>query len=1126
MQHRNQEIWYSATDLANHLACGHLTHLDRLALDGLTKPIYRASPTLDLLVELGQRHEAKYLESLNRSQKQVTQLEDNAYSKDSSVTRNAIASGADVIYQPWLVSAPWNGRADFLMKTDQPSLLGEWSYEVSDTKLAQSTRATTIMQLCLYSELLGEIQGVMPRFMRIVKPGNPFDVETLRVQDYMAYYRFAKKRFLDYVNGPPDDRSYPEPCSHCDVCKWWSHCDNAWRSDDHLTFIAGIRKSQRQELTVQGIHQLAEFAKADKPLPARPQRGSMESFVRVHRQAMVQYKGRLTGKPEFEFESVEDGRGLLLLPEPNEADIFFDIEGIPRASVVGIEYLFGYVELVDGAYKYQSNWALTKAEEKRMFERFIKMLVSRLETNPGMHIYHYAPYEPSALKRLALQHATCEDELDQLIRSERFVDLYAVVRQSIRASVESYSIKQMEQFYGYIRSEALENARSSLSTVERLIELQIIDELLESDKSIVQRYNEDDCRSTQVLRDWLEELRTQLSKEAGDLPRPPIKSGQDSDEAEQIATNTKFVFDQLMADIQEEPIGDAQKSRWLLAHMLDYFRREEKCKWWEFYRLRDLTPDELFFEQSAIAGLNFVQEFPPTGRTRLPTHRYRFPEQEATIQIGKMLWDGQGNPVGTVVGMDPVSRTIDIKRTMKTVAIHPIAAFEFDDIRPGPLPVSLLEFARTQIPTPSNLARINSARYDLLTRCQPRLRSSKLPIAGKITDVATTIAFDLDNSYLPIQGPPGSGKTYIGSRMIRDLARSGKKIGVTAVSHKVILNVLEGVLDASANGNPVPVAHQIKEPADDFPANVRVSADKADSLRLLNEGYVVGGTAWLWADSSMSNQLDYLFIDEAGQMSLAIALAVGQAAKNIILLGDPQQLEQPQQGSHPEGSGIAALSHVLGDQATIAPNMGLFLEHTWRLHPLICQFTSEQYYDDRLVSNTGLESQRIVGTGQLAGAGLRFLSVSHVGNENRSDEEVEFIRSLIVDLTSDGYKWIDKNSISSELTIEDILVVAPYNAQVQALKNALPFSAKVGTVDKFQGQESPVVIYSMTSSSAEDAPRGMSFLFSRNRMNVATSRAKCLAIIVASERLLAPSCNSPDSIRLANGLCRFWQLAN
>lgn len=396
-------------------------------------------------------------------------------------------------------------------------------------------------------------------------------------------------------------------------------------------------------------------------------------------------------------------------------------------------------------------------------------------------------------------------------------------------------------------------------------------------------------------------------------------------------------------------------------------------------------------------------------------------------------------------------------------------------------------------------------------------------------DAAKRIAVSLDHSVLAIQGPPGAGKTYTGARMICELIRQKKKVGITAVSHKVIRNLLDEVLAAAkeAGMNGVTCVQKVSEPPEgDPPSGITITTDNAVALAALHEGGadVVAGTAWLWSREDVVETVDVLFVDEAGQMSLANVLAVAQAARSLVLLGDPQQLDQPLRGSHPEGAEASALEHLLAGAKTIPPDKGLFLDRTWRLHPKICEFTSEVFYESRLESREGLENQRIEGHPWLGEAGLWFIPVNHQGNQNASPEEVERVASVVEGLLQPEVTWIDDKGRSRPLRLADILIVAPYNAQVSDLSNRLK-NARVGTVDKFQGQEAPVVIYSLTTSSPEDAPRGMEFLYSLNRLNVATSRARAIVIVVGSPRLLEPECRSPRQMQLANALCRFGELA-
>ena len=473
MKQENGQFLFSATDLANHLSCAHLTELDRLVAEGSLKFEYHPDPMVDLLSELGQRHEQAYLEALRAADKTVLELTDFGGSANIEAAVQAMRVGVDVIAQASLQSSPWHGRADFLIKVDQPSQLGAWSYEVIDAKLSQTTRARAVLQLCVYTDIVGQLQGRLPRNMHVVKPGEPFTDETLRVADFMAYYRMCKRRFETQFRSGPDGTSYPQPNPHCEVCGWWNRCHQTWRDDDHLSFVAGISKLQIAELEEHDITTLESFATAAKPLSEPPRRGSLESFKKVHRQAQIQLAGRRSGQPEYEFNEVEVERGFLRLPEPDPGDIFFDIEGNPRAIGEGLEYLLGFAFDTGGQQEYRSLWGFTKADEKRAFESFMDFVMRRWADHPGMHIYHFAPYEPSALKRLAIRHATRENELDQLLRGKRLVDLFAVTRQGIRASVESYSIKNLEQFYGYERAEELDEARQALRQVERLIELSL-----------------------------------------------------------------------------------------------------------------------------------------------------------------------------------------------------------------------------------------------------------------------------------------------------------------------------------------------------------------------------------------------------------------------------------------------------------------------------------------------------------------------------------------------------------------------------------------------------------------------------------------------------------------------------
>ena len=1137
MQREATGLRLAATDISNHLACRHLTQLDRAVAEGrLEAPDWR-DPNLAVLQKRGFEHERAYISHLRAAGATVAEPAEEGGKLSMEATVAAMRAGAQVIVQAELRTGPWLGRADLLLRVPKPSVnLGAWSYEVADTKLAQDTRAGTVLQLCLYTDLVGAVQGRDPEWMHVVKPGPDFPRETFRYEDYAAYYRLVRSRLARAVESQPAEHTYPDPVEHCRVCRWWKVCDDQRHADDKLCLVAGIRSLHIDELERQGISTLTQYAREPGPYREPPERGSREAFTRAHGQARVQMDGRNAAAPRYRLLPQEPGLGFCLLPEPDMGDVFFDIESDPFAGEGGMEYLLGvaYAEedrgSLGGLLHYKGLWAFTPSEERTAVETLMDFFMDRWRSNPGMHIYHFSPYEPAAVKRLIGRHGTREIELDRLLRAERFVDLLAVTRHGLQASVESYSLKELEQFHDFQRAIELPAAAAALRRVARALELAGAQDIRAGDRADVQAYNRDDCLSTAALRDWLEKRRTEAVKQGQSIPRPLNRSGDASEAVEEKAADIQVLFEKLTEGLPEdrEEWGPEERARWLLAHELEYFRREEKSAWWEYFRIHGLDSEDLLEERKAIAGLEFVTEIQGA---RLPIHRYRFPEQEVDPDEGKSLQEvGTKTVVGTMRALDTSGHTVDIAKTARAATLHPVAVMIDDMVRSTTVEKAFLELASSVAENGVNGSGPYRAGRDLLLASRPRLRAKvqgSLRKKGEgVVDAAIRLAKDLDDSVLPIQGPPGSGKTFTGARMIAALAREGKRIGVTAVSHKVIQKLLaEAVKAAAGSGGRLTATRKDAQADGESSEGVAAVKDNGKLLDGLDHGAVVGGTAWLWSSNDMRNSVDYLFVDEAGQMSLAHVLATSRSARNIVLLGDPQQLEQPQKGAHPEGAEVAALVHVLRRKKTITDDAGLFLDVTWRLHPSICAFTSELFYENRLESRPGLSRQELNGSPLFPRSGLYYVPVEHTGNQSSSVEEVEAVFKIVRSLGESGVTWTDEAGRMSPLGKADILVVAPYNAQVAALSRKLADAARVGTVDKFQGQEAPVVIYSMTSSSAQDAPRGMSFLYNPNRLNVATSRARCVCILVAARRLLEPECGSPDQMRWANALCRFRELA-
>ena len=1146
----------SASDLSHFLSCRHLTALDLAALRKTRDRPYRSEdPLLELLRKRGMEHEQAYVELLAREGRQVVDL--NGISRketDKAITAtlDAIRGGADVIVQAALQHETWFGYADVLVRRDVESQLGAWSYEVIDTKLARETRAGTVLQLGLYSAMLAEIQGTKPEHFHVVIPGlggaQPISIP-FRMDDYAAYMRLMQRELLRSTGMDPAELAslyYPDPVDHCSVCDWRRSCNEKRHADDHLSLVAGIGRLHRRELAANGFTTLAAYAGMAVPMPFKPGRGSKESFARYQQQALVQLQSRTNGALAFNLRPPEppptdptrpvEPRGLCRLPEPSSGDVFLDLEGDAYADEGGREYLFGLVTFDNGTVEYRKWWAFTAAEERVAFEQVMDFIMVRLASDPNMHIYHFAPYEPSAFKRLMGRHATREQALDKLLRGGRFIDLLQVVRQSMWAGVESYSIKQLEPLYKFTRDVNLPDANYSLRRMEYALQVKQPALALDEDREIIVGYNRDDCVSTLRLRDWLERVRSDAESKGRSFPRPPFEPDVPPERVTERDLAVRALRAELLADVPDENRTSEQQATWLLSYLLDFHRREDKATWWEYFRLRGLSEEELLDEREAVAGLEFVERvdaggFYKNGKPKGPVvDRYRYPEQEMEIDRGASLRTAtEGQSFAKVADVDRVTRTIDIEKGRSKAEIHPRALFKFEYVPVEEMQDSLSNLGR-QVADSGLIRTGPSAAVDLLLRNPPRLRNGAFKRAPDESEVqfAVRVVRNLDRSILAIQGPPGAGKTYTGSQMIAALVADGLTVGVTANSHKVIRKLLDGAREAAANGKvSLRAGHKGGENRPDAPPEeVRYLDTNEAAFEALQSGIVnvLGGTAWMWAREEFANTIDVLFVDEAGQMSLANVLAVAQSAKSIVLLGDPQQLDQPTQGSHPDGVAVSALQRILGTDKTIPEDRGIFLPLTWRMAPALCGFSSEMYYESRLHSKPGLERQALQNAGELSGSGLRFIDVDHDGNRNHSPEEVEIVAQLVERLTSGGVTWMDENGIARSIGLDEILVVAPYNTHVNRLVERLP-GARVGTVDKFQGQEAPVVIYSMATSRPEDAPRGLEFLYSPNRLNVATSRARCAAILVASPHLYQPECRTVRQIKLANGLCRFREMA-
>lgn len=1151
MQRVDDRLVLSASDVVGFLACPHLTTLDREAAAGTRAAATRDDAEMAVLFRRGREHEAAYLEQLRQDGLAVHEIgeahEPSQLRAAEQATRAAMADGVDVVFQATFFDehgdgAAWRGHADFLHKVAEPSDLGAHGYEPADTKLARHVKPAAIVQLCHYAEQVTRLQGAEPAQIHVVLGGH--QVRSFALRDFAAAYRQAKRRLLAAVDDP--EPTYPDPVAHCAVCRWQEECDARRLADDHLTLVAGLTREQARKLADRaGITTLTDLAQVRAPLSVTGIGDG--TLARLQRQARLQ-AGAVAGQPppyELLAPDAEGERGLAALPEPSPGDLFFDMEGDPYVGDGGLEYLFGVGWCDgDGRWCYQGFWACDEPEERRAFEAFVDFVTARLAEDPDLHVYHYADYERTALGRLMGRHGTREDEIDALFRGRVLVDLYRVVRQSLLVGSASYSLKKLEPLFMERRDAAITDAGSSIVEFERWLQSrdrQILDDL--------ERYNDDDCRSTMLLRDWLEARRLEAGEAFGEVPpRPaPAVAEPSSDVADDLAETAELVS-ALTAEADAAraagvDVSPTAGASWLLGQLLGWHRREAKpAHWWYFHRVNDCTDADLVADSEAIGDLAYEGAVGTEAKSTI--HRYRFdPDQAHKLGLGARVCDPASERIGQAGGdkppgpgivhqLDPATGTIDLKRGSSSTAPHPTALIPDGPPYTAAHAETLRALARSVRASGLEGDGSVQAVRDLLLRARPRVPGAGAghPLRGSGEDsvaAAQRLADELDGGCLAIQGPPGSGKTYTAARVAVALATKGATVGVTAVSHKVIGNLLEQIAGCAAEEGASLRIRQRADPAQACAHSGVTATDNATIEREVADGDVdvVAGTSWLFARDGLREQLDYLIVDEAGQFSLADAAVVGTAARNLLLVGDPQQLAQPSQGAHPSGAAASALEHLLDGAATIPDDQGLFLDRTRRLHPRISGFVSELAYDERLKSESWCARHEIVADGTaLAGSGLRWVPVPHAGNRTSSPEEVAEVASRLDALI--GQQWCDANGDLRPLTLDDVLVVAPYNAQVARLAAALPDGARVGTVDKFQGQEAAVVVVSLAASSAEDVSRGLEFLYSRNRLNVAVSRAMALAVVVASPDLLNANCRTVEQLQLLNGLCRFVEHAD
>ena len=1060
----------------------------------------------------GNKHEKNYFEILKKNYKNFTEIGRKGSKTDQlDLTSRAIVEGKDLIYQGRLGDESWSGFADFLIKVPKKSKLGNYSYEVIDTKISAQPKPDHIMQLANYSDMLSKIQGCMPEQMHIILRDNK--KISINTKESMDYYFINKKNFEIFLDGNYLENTKPEKCNYCQFCDYQEVCKKKWKDEDSLYQIAGIHKSDIKKIQNQNIKTMRSFAKQSKKNVIKDM--SIEKFMKVHNQAILQVFKKESGKDKFDLLKLELNRGFNRMPPKGSCDLFFDIEGVPDYVHEGtLQYLFGIKYIEEGKEKFKKFLAHDHDQEKKMLVEFMDFVTDHFKKYKDSYIYHYDDYEVGALDKLTGKYNLKIKAFDDLLRLGKFVDLYKVVREGIQISEDSYSLKNLERFYHFKRSGEVLNAGDS---IDNYIEYRdkknkkILDQIVS--------YNEQDCFSTLKLRDWLLSVKPEEAKYF--VP--------DKEEVKQLEWEEKIL--EYQEKINKTKIKDSLKT--ILSDILGFHRRENRVDWRTLIARRSMTKDELIEIPESIGGLEMIKE--PFQVKKSNVFTYKFPPQEYKLQAQDMAinaganFDSEDAGAFSIVSIDEKKFIIELSRGIKKKQLP-----KFLNLGPqGPISPNILE---SSIYSFMDSIIEGTKKYkplrEILTKSFPDIEGVKQesPIINS-NDLEKEIPkniLNLKNSYIVLQGPPGTGKTYQAANAIVKLIQQGKKVGVSAHSHKVIHNLLDRI-EKTAIEKKVEFKglkkggrkeeHIYKGKFINTPEKAQdpffISALKDKEIQLH------AGTVYHFAKGYFDNKLDYLFVDEAGQVSLANLIAMGRAGKNLILIGDQMQLSQPTKGAHPGNSGQSALEYLLEERDTIPTNMGIFIDVTRRLHPNLNSFISSNFYDDRLKHHKLTEKRELIFPEKdksFQKPGIYYLPIQHQDCSQQSNEEGEMVNKLYKKFLKIKFK--DEKGNTKKITVNDILTVSPYNVQVNYLKSILPKDSKVGTIDKFQGQEAPIVIISMTTSDPENLSRHLEFFYSRNRLNVAISRAQCLSLVIMNPELFRLDCSKVSQIKLVNTLLK------
>lgn len=1078
---------------------------------------------------------------------------------DVEATIQLMKQGVPVIYQGGLRHEQGRtvfvGKPDFLLRNDWKFVFSPeglmakrtegvefTGYTAWDAKFASSAKADYALQVAIYVEGLDALGLKAENARHGLLLGNRSIVE-FEEGEIVPAARLARQQLVETIerltSGGEDQvarnlEGFTWHCasnSECAICEYPELCSDERELNGDLLLVAGLGGSLRAKLMAGGIYSMHQLAEASE----RPSTVSKQTFERVKAQARIQISQ--VDEQRLMHEMLPNP-AIQYLPKKSDGDVFFDMEGFPYEKDGGLEYLFGNWTQEEG---FKGFWAHNREQEKQAFIEFMRWVIGRMESDPNAHIYHYASYEQTALRRLSIRHAVMQSELAELQRQGRFVDLYPIVLKSIRVGEPKYSIKNLEDHYGFKREKigdaSVATAADSIVGYDdwRINQKAANDETLDSATrakakkqadsllDALFRYNRDDVKSTQWLYDW-------LAKMPGACTLKPAPKAEVTAEEEETILKAKAELAALeeMTSNLFEPLDDWEwganpeldeggRAWETLANSILFYRREKVMHWVDIYVRLNQTVEEMLQDKATLPviepeTLDTYQKQKNGPVTRLykadlPDEAIYRPKPGDSIIVG-FSRGGTTNDFhkGDIVEINDYFFTFT-RRTRKPeeLDLEPYCVLENKEFPTDSKEQSLVELARTITSawgSPESTPPIGSAALDLLLRRSPSLGSDDplaRPVDGEYLPALIDSALRMDNTTMAVQGPPGTGKTYLASHLIQELLKQNKRIAVTANSHAAIENVLEACIEAGVQGDEI-----FKAPGKKEEPSLLWNNEPKDMPYV---GPVVyGATSFALCNKlARTHQFDYLIVDEAAQFSLVDTLAGSLIASNIILLGDPQQLPQVVKAAHPGGVEASALGHFMGEHEILSVTLGYFVEITRRLHPEVNKAVSWLAYENKLRSHE-LTKKFVI---QSTPPGIHTVELDHLGNSTSSPEEVEKVLELVA-------KHI------AEVGAEDILIVAPYNAQVNSIRRALDQAGyadvQVGTVDRFQGREGLVVIYSLAASSAQDAPRGLGFLLDRNRMNVAISRAKSVCYIVRSKHLLKASFSSVSDVKCVSRL--------